>query len=355
MTSLHFGDSSRGQPRAYIQAGLHASEIPGMLVAHYLREQLLELENEGNLIGEVILLPVSNPIGLDQNLLSYQMGRFDFASGENFNRFFPNLAEIIAAEVADQLDADPNANVRHVRMALRRHIDNLTCLRPIESLRKILLGLACDADIVLDLHCDCESVLHLYTHSAVLDEVMPLSALLGAHATLYAEVQGNSPFDEVNIEFWTILQALLPDCPLPLPTVTATIELRGQLDVSHDQAREDALAIIRYLQHRGFCRRPEAARVPLPSHQATPLAGTEVVIADRPGVITYLAECGQQLQIGDPVADIVDPINGEVRRHHATVSGVLFARQNRRYALPCLDLAYIAGSVSFRMGNLLSA
>lgn len=354
ITSLHFGDASDG-PRAYIQAGLHASEVPGMLVAHYLRELLQQLEAEGKLTGEVILLPIANPIGLDQTLLSYQMGRFDFASGENFNRFFPMLAETIAKEVADQVGVDPRTNIHLVRTALRHHISQLESMRPVESLRQILLGLACDADIVLDLHCDCESVLHLYTHPAVLNEVMPLSALLGAHATLYAAVQGNSSFDEVHVEFWLKLQGLLPDVPLPLPTIAATVELRGQLDVDHVQAREDALAIVRYLQRRGVCKQAEIVQLPKPSHDATPLEGTEVVLANRPGVIAYLAECGQRLEVGDPVVDIIDPICGEIHRHHASVTGVMFARQNRRYALPGMDLAYIAGAVPFRTGNLLSS
>ena len=43
LTSLHFGmpgSTNRGSKKVYIQASLHAEELPGMLVAHHLRALL---------------------------------------------------------------------------------------------------------------------------------------------------------------------------------------------------------------------------------------------------------------------------------------------------------------------------
>jgi predicted deacylase len=355
VTSFHFGHRVNDKPKAYIQAGLHATELPGMLVAHHLREKLLEEEAHGRLLGEVVLVPVSNPIGLDQTLLGYQMGRFDLATGENFNRFFPDLSEQLAKELEGQLGEVGDDNVRLVRELLRARIHELPDIRAVDSLRKILLGLSCDADIVLDLHCDCESVLHLYTHSATIEDVMPLSALMEAHSTLYAEVQGNTPFDEVTVDFWLKLQKRFPHHPLPLPTVAATVELRGQLDVSHKQAENDADRILDYLRLKGVLGGRSAIHIPMPSHQATPLDGAEVLFAERAGIIVYLASCGDQLKPGDPVVEVIDPVTGEADRLHAGVEGVFFARQNRRYAMSGMDLAYIAGNQPIRAGNLLSA
>ncbi|WP_179404253.1 succinylglutamate desuccinylase/aspartoacylase family protein [Burkholderia guangdongensis] len=354
VTSLSFGTRTAGGPKAYIQAGLHASEIPGLLVAHYLRDALRDLEHGGHLLGEVVLVPVCNPIGLDQTLLSYAVGRFDLASGENFNRSFPMLAETVAAALADTLTDDAAANVRAARAALVQCIAKLNAKRPVHALRKILLGLACDADLVIDLHCDCESVLHVFTQPDTVADVMPLSALLGAHATIHAEAQPTHAFDEVAYGFWSALQKHFPAHPLPSPVVSTTVELRGQLDVNHDQAKADARAIVDYLRLRGFVDGAERVRVPDLTHEATALDATEVIHADRPGVIVYLAEVGQRLAAGEPVVDVVDAVNGEVKRHCASTAGVLFARQNRRFAWPGMDLAYIAGSVPIRTGNLWS-
>ena len=43
LTSFHFGAPGRGR-KAYIQASLHADEVPAMLVAHVLRRELERLD-----------------------------------------------------------------------------------------------------------------------------------------------------------------------------------------------------------------------------------------------------------------------------------------------------------------------
>ena len=42
LTSVHFGRAGSGR-KVYIQAALHADEVPGMLVAQFLRSELLAL------------------------------------------------------------------------------------------------------------------------------------------------------------------------------------------------------------------------------------------------------------------------------------------------------------------------
>ncbi len=56
--SFHFGPRSGG--KVYIQASLHADELPGMLVAWHLKRRLVELEQQGRLQREIILVPVAN-------------------------------------------------------------------------------------------------------------------------------------------------------------------------------------------------------------------------------------------------------------------------------------------------------
>ena len=60
LTSYHFGKP--GGPKAYIQAALHADEVPAMLVAQALRQRLAALEAAGKVVGEVILVPAANPM-----------------------------------------------------------------------------------------------------------------------------------------------------------------------------------------------------------------------------------------------------------------------------------------------------
>ena len=89
LTVLRFGAGNAG-PKATIQAALHADEVPAMLVAQKLRGLLAKLEAEGQMRGEVVLVPYANPLGLAQQLLGQHQGRFDLRDGVNFNR---NLAD----------------------------------------------------------------------------------------------------------------------------------------------------------------------------------------------------------------------------------------------------------------------
>ena len=48
LTSFHYGVPGRGK-KVYIQASLHADEVPAMLVAHVLRQELERLDAEGRI------------------------------------------------------------------------------------------------------------------------------------------------------------------------------------------------------------------------------------------------------------------------------------------------------------------
>ena len=358
LTSLHFGLLGSGL-KIYIQASLHAEELPGMLVAHHLRSALQAAEAQGLLLGEVVLVPVSNPIGLAQRLDHKPMGRFELDTSENFNRHYPDLASAVLPAVKDQLSDDPAANVRTVRQAMQAHLHAWRPTTELQSLRKTLLMLAHDADYVLDLHCDCEGVLHFYTEEPCWPQMAELAHYLGSRAILLARNSGNRPFDEcLTSAWWQLadkLQAAGISAPLPQGCCSTTIELRGELDVSHAWAQQDAQAIISWLQTLGLWACDDAPEVPEPLCQATPLAGSESLNACTPGVVVFAAEPGQMLVKGDLVAEVIDPIDGRVERVVAGVDGLFYARIRDRYVTTGCELGKIAGAQAFRTGELLGA
>ncbi len=153
LTSFHFGAPGRGK-KIYIQASLHAEELPGMLVAYHLRPMLEAAEAAGQIAGQIILVPVANPIGLAQRLDHKPMGRFELNTSENFNRHYPDLAAAVMPNVKGKLGTDGAANVATVRQAMASYLQQWAPATELQSMRKTLLTLAHDADIVLDLHCD---------------------------------------------------------------------------------------------------------------------------------------------------------------------------------------------------------
>lgn len=358
VTSFHFGTPGVGA-KIYIQASLHAEELPGMLVAHHLRALFEAAEAAGQIQGEVVLVPVANPIGLAQRLDHKPMGRFELDTSENFNRHYPDLAAAVEPTVMDQLEDDAAANVGLVRRAMADYLRQWTPGTELQSLRRALLLLAHDADFMLDLHCDCEGVLHFYTEEACWPHLQELAHFLGAQAILLAKSSGNRPIDEcLSGAWWQLaerLQAKGCRAPLPQGCCSTTIELRGELDVSHALATQDAQAIAQWLQFIGVWQADTRPAVPGALCEATPLAGSETLCAPVPGVVVFAAEPGQTLQVGDLVAEIIDPIANQAQRVTAGVAGVFYARIRDRYITAGGELGKIAGAQAFRSGELLGA
>jgi predicted deacylase len=360
LTSFHFGaqgaPSAPSGPKVYIQASLHAEELPGMLVAHHLHTLLAAADAEGQIVGEVVLVPAANPIGLAQRLNHKPMGRFELDSSENFNRHYPDFAQVLLPTVRPLLGDDAMANVATVRRAMAGYLAQWTPSTELQSLRHTLLTLAHDSSVVLDLHCDSESVLHFFTEEACWPAAEPLTRYLQCQAILLAKQSGSNPFDECLSGVWWQLSQALAGTGLPLPQgcLSATVELRGEADVSHALARTDAQAIYAYLQHMGAI---SATPLPMPAAlcQATPLAGSETLCAPAAGVVVFAAAVGQLMQVGDLVAEVINPISQETHRVLAGVAGPLYARIRDRYVHAGNELGKIAGATPFRSGELLGA
>jgi predicted deacylase len=354
LTSFTFGRAGSGT-KAYIQASLHADELPGMLVAHHLRVLLEAAEQRGEIEGEVVLVPMANPIGLSQTVMHHQIGRFELASMENFNRNYPDFFELLKVELATLLGPDAETNKRTIRAAMRRALLAQTPRTELQSQRQTLMLLSHDADLVLDLHCDFEAVMHLYVEQACLERLEPLAHRLGARALLWANGSGGSvSFDEaLSGPWWRLRDHFADRAPVPLGCASTTVELRGLSDVSTALAQQDARAIYDFLQSEsvvsGFPAAPPAAQC-----EATPLAGTESVLAPHSGVIAFACQAGEVVRAGQLLAEVVDPLSGQSSAVKSGIDGVMYARHNLRWATTGFELCRIAGREPIRSGNLLS-
>lgn len=361
LVSFQFG-SARARPKVYLQASLHAEELPGMLVAHYLRTHLEAADREGRLVGQVVLVPAANPIGLAQRLNHKAMGRFDLDTAQNFNRHYPDLALAVLDDVKSRLGADAQTNVTTVRQSVGRWLDAWQPLTELDSLRRQLLLLSHDADVVIDLHCDWEAALHLYSEEACWPPLEPLARWLGCEAVLLARESGGGPFDErLSGLWWQLaehLSAAGSPAPLPQGCASTTVELRGESDVSHEHASQDAAALMAYLEHLGVVRVTTPKEPPPLPCTPTPLAGSQTLRSPVPGVLVFLAQPGQTLAVGDVVAEVIDPTAAGQSRVHpicAEVAGVLYARVKERYIVAGGEVGKIAGRIPFRSGDLLGA
>lgn len=357
LTVFQFGPpaAQTGQRKVYIQAALHADEVPAMLVAVALKEELTRLEAAGHLRAEVQLLTCANPLGLAQAVLGNAQGRFELASGQNYNRGFPFLAGQIASAVEGKLGNSAAANLQVIRRAWHDALQALPETTAIAALQKRLMLLAHDADVVLDLHCSKEAAMHLYTSDGLWPAVEPLARYIGARASLLALDSGAQSFDEALSCTWVQLQQKFgARFPIPNGSVAVTVEHRGQRDVSHPLAEQDARAILHYLTQQGDM---EGSAPPLPelSAPATPLAGSEQFTAPVSGVLVHMVDVGATVQAGDVLFHIVDPISGERTEIATHTTGVVYMRKDARFVRLGDPLGRVSGSKIIRSGKLLGA
>jgi len=329
--AVHRYGTPGARPKAYIQAALHADETPGMLVAHHL----LRLLDHAPVTGEVIVVPVANPVGLAQVVAGTHVGRHGLDGDGNFNRGFPDLVPGAEALLRDRLGPDPAANVPLVREALRTAHAAHHPTGEVGALRHALLGLALDADLVLDLHCDNEAVMHLYTGDALWPDAADVAAELGCRAVLLARESGGHPFDEAcSAPWWLLAERLGDSTPIPSACLAATVELRGKADVDDTQAAADAQALLRVLIRRGVVA-GDAGPLPPLSCEATPLAGLDRLTAPVSGVLAFHRRVGDPVRSGEIVADIVDPTAADPAGARTPVTartdGLLMARFDRRF------------------------
>ena len=344
----------KGPRKVYIQSSLHADELPGMRTAWELKQRLADLESRGQLNCVVELVPVANPIGLGQTLQASHLGRFEFASGKNFNRDFVELSALVAERVGEKLGTDETANVELIRQAMR---DGLDALPPasseLQGMQRILLRHACDAEVVLDLHCDFDAAIHVYAIPQHWPRWKSLAARLKAGVALLAEDSGGSSFDESCSLPWLRLAQAFPQAAIPLACLATTVELGGVGDTRVDQAQDNCEAILGFLAEQGLIAGDWPA-APAECCEGMPFEGTEYLYAPHVGVVSYLRKAGEWVEKGDALFEVVDPLNDKVSTVRAGTSGVLFAIERGRYAQPGLWLAKVAGREPFRKGRLIN-
>ncbi len=352
LVSLHYGKTGAG-PKIYIQASLHADELPGMLVAHHLRNRLDELEQSGRITGEIVLVPMANPIGLAQHMLHSPLGRFELTSGQNFNRHYPDQIDAVARAIEPELTQDAAHNVAVLRRALKKAVSESKVETELQSLRRTLLTLSCDADVALDLHCDAQAVLHLYTETACWPQCEPLARYLGSRVNLLAQDSGDNPFDEACSQvWWKWARHFGERFPIPQACLAVTVELRGFVDVDHEIASADAQNIIDYLSWRGAIV-GDVRPMPRAVGEARPLAGSMPIHAPTAGLLVFLRKAGETVKAGDALAHVIDPITNAVTELSSPVDGLLYARDNLRFATAGMRVAKVAGKNAVRSGKLL--
>lgn len=339
--------SEQAERKVYLQAALHADEQPGILVLHHLLKRLKLAEEQGLLKAQFVVFPMVNPLGMGDIGFRQHQGRYDRASGVNFNRNWPDLFKAVSAQVAAQLTDDAQQNIQVVRSALKAWLVQSQPVTALQQQRHIVLQAAFDADFVLDLHCDNEALPHIFTAPQSAAVMQDLSDWMGAAATLLAEDSGGYSFDEVWSSLWIDLAKAYPDKPFPLACHSATLEYRGQFDTFDELNQDDAERLYGFLQSQGLIGGELIRSRPAPTPAGTDLVATEMTRVQQAGLLAYKVQLGDLVKKGDLLADLI-ALDGEgafVERIPvlAGTEGVIISRNINKYVWPGCSVAKIVG------------
>ena len=326
---FHF-DGGDDAPSAYIQAGLHAEELPGVVAIDRLVRRLLTAESDGRIRGKVTLIPCCNPIGQSQFLFGDQESRFHLGTRMNFNRAFPLW------DTPDSAPAQDSIMSSDMRLKTR------------------LIELAMGHDIVLDLHCDAEALPYLYVPNDLWPAMLDVASAIKVEAVLLWSGDMGASFDEA--AFHPHLSASRCDFRISRIAV-ATVEYRGETDVNDNLAQEDADGLYRLLVGRGVIQDDGLERSRSFDGVVAPIENVEMIRSPVSGAVLFEAELGQRVEAGARLATILHSpgeANGEIEIF-APQNGIVLTRYNRRFVPMGGDLIKLVGrqpSTSAKAGAL---
>ena len=357
--TVHYFGKRGARPKAYLQAAIHANELPGAMALHYLMPMLVEADKKGLIKGEIVVVPTVNPIGLAQLVGHNHLGRYDFLGRDNFNRNWLDLSDGVAVRIGKRLGKDAQVNVEMIREAARAELAAMKPVNELQTLRVEVMKLSADADIVLDLHCDQDGVLHLFSSNRDLHgPAQMLAADLGAEATLYSDPYPDAlTFSGVHGGLFARLADRYPDASIPPACHSTTVEYRGQHHVSHPLGESDGNNLYRHLVRRGVIA-GRAGKLPKLKYEPTPIGGMDVGYSPATGILVYHFDKGTWVKKGQAICDVIDPSDprGPKARKPviARTDGLFYSgKQNGRLVWPGAVVFAIAGAklLAHRKGN----
>ncbi len=307
-----FKGINEAAPKVYMQGALHADELPGPAVLHFLCGLLRQAEAENRIVGDITIVPQANPVGLAQQLFLQLQGRFDSSTGTNFNRDFP----LISLQDRELLLSGEEAKTAIVKLKNR------------------LLNMALAADIVVDLHCDNESLFYAYICEEFWPDAKDFAGALGLHSVFLSDGQSTAFEEAVAYAF---RQDESSDGRRRFVT---TLELRGQSDVDETLAKADATGLYNFLTGRGIIAgdAPEQSDW---SGKATLLDHIEVVRSPVSGTILFNQSLNSTVKAGELLAKIITNPGDEngVYEVVAPQDGTIITRSSNRF-VACGDQLY---------------
>jgi uncharacterized protein len=284
--------------KVYIQSNLHGAEISGNAVIHQLIEFLLSI-NAADLVGEIWLVPVCNPMGTNERAQHFSPGRHCSYEAKDWNRIFWDYekeADDLAAFAKSQLPLEIEV-VRHNYLTIIKQkfaqllekINSSSSVPFTQKFRYKLQSLGLDADYVIDLHSSTNQgldYLYYFHHREPSAKYFLLD-----FGILLDEYDGDA-FDEAFIKPWLALEQHFQSLgrEIQFDIEAWTLELGTGMQINPDSVTRGVKGIKNYLIHKGSL----VNTVPPVLPDAT--SNNAMLLIQRSNIIKYYAPIGGMIQ-----------------------------------------------------------
>jgi uncharacterized protein len=198
--------------KVYIQSNLHGAEIAGNAVIQQLID-FLQTVNTDNLIGEIWLVPVCNPMGTNERAHHFSPGRYCVYEAKDWNRIFwdyekasDDLITFAESQRSYNIDVIRQNYLNIIKQEFSKVLEKINCSSSVpytEKFRCKLQSLSIDADYLIDLHSSTNQGLnYLYYFHHREDSAKYFLLDFG----ILLDTYDGDAFDEAFIKPWLALE-----------------------------------------------------------------------------------------------------------------------------------------------------
>ena len=302
--------------KVYIQSNLHGAEIVGNAVISQLIDFLITLDNT-QLIGEIWLVPVCNPLAVNQRNHHFSTGRFNIYDSKNWNRIFwdyekqhDNIEEFACSQIDLDIDTIKSNFFQKIKSSfdsLLEKINSPSSVQLTDKYRYKLQSLYLDADYVIDLHSHTgEGIEYLYCFRNREDSA---NLFLLNYGILFDEYDGDA-FDESFIKPWLALEDALLKLTgekIRFDIEAWTLELGTGMQMNPDSVSKGVRGIKNYLTQKCILEIQDLTQPETRSHQISFRSLSQIKKYWSPGggMILSKAKLGTLVNQGDLLYEVL--------------------------------------------------
>lgn len=293
--------------KVYIQSNLHGAEIAGNAVIHQLISFLMALP-ETDLVGEIWLVPVCNPVATNQRSHLFSSGRFCAYEGKDWNRIFWDYekeGEDLDYFAKSQMNLEPEAIRKNYLIQIKQSFEKLS--QKIHSpssvpfsqrFRYQLQSLSLDADYLIDLHSSSNQGLeYLYYFR---DREASAKYFLLNWGILLDDYDGDA-FDEAFIKPWLALEDIFKRLgrEIQFDVEAWTLELGSGMQMKPESVAKGVQGIKNYLIQKSLLQSSNITKVNSTKY--------EMVLTSKSRVTKYYSPAGGMIKWRVPLGTVVKP------------------------------------------------